>query len=488
MSKLFEKFKSRVAGQKIWPPINNVSFFIEGSLHNLDKYFTEFYRKPVPMLVYFFGKETEGVCILTFDVLFSMSREIFGDYWQDPQITEKISQQYADYEKEVEQIYNQLTYKYIEQASEEELLAKMIKIKDAAIYGQTRALFTGFFDEELCQDLLANNNVKFEDKKFKELWGHGMEAVEESFDKRRLRIYLELKLKNTPENELLHTCQFFPVGHMLVPTLEEIKNYLNEEYGEFNTLEKIKVKLAELDQERQVRSEKLNTYKKDLNSEEKKLVDYLQFVIEKRDIRKDILGKEFTIIFRVAQRFLKEANISELEMKNISFGDLMYGVEHLKKIKSEIVKRGAGFCAFMDSNGTIEFDFEHFDEDLKLAREYYLSQQIERGELTEIKGKIGSPGKIKGKVKVVTNIALQGPDLKEGDVLVAGMTRPDYLPLMKKAGAFVTDEGGVTCHAAIVGREMKKPCVIGTKIATHVLKDGMEVEVDADRGIVRIIK
>ncbi len=76
---------------------------------------------------------------------------------------------------------------------------------------------------------------------------------------------------------------------------------------------------------------------------------------------------------------------------------------------------------------------------------------------------------------------------KEGEVLVASMTTPDYLPLMKKAAAFVTDEGGVTCHAAIVAREMKKPCVIGTKVATQVLKTGVRVEVDGFKGIVTIL-
>ncbi len=59
---------------------------------------------------------------------------------------------------------------------------------------------------------------------------------------------------------------------------------------------------------------------------------------------------------------------------------------------------------------------------------------------------------------------------------------------MKKAVAFVTDEGGVTCHAAIVSREMKKPCIIGTRTATKTLKDGDIVEVDAEKGIVKILK
>ena len=67
------------------------------------------------------------------------------------------------------------------------------------------------------------------------------------------------------------------------------------------------------------------------------------------------------------------------------------------------------------------------------------------------------------------------------------MTRPEFLPLMKKAKAIITDEGGITCHAAIVSRELGIPCIIGTKIATKVLKDNDLVEVDAEKGIVRKI-
>ena len=68
------------------------------------------------------------------------------------------------------------------------------------------------------------------------------------------------------------------------------------------------------------------------------------------------------------------------------------------------------------------------------------------------------------------------------------MTIPDFLPAMKKAVAFVTDEGGILCHAAIVAREFKKPCIVGTKFATKILKDGDYVEVDANNGVVRLLE
>ena len=77
-------------------------------------------------------------------------------------------------------------------------------------------------------------------------------------------------------------------------------------------------------------------------------------------------------------------------------------------------------------------------------------------------------------------------DFSEGDILVTGMTRPEYIGLVKKSAGFITDAGGTLSHAAITARELKKPCVVATQVATQVLKDGMEVELDADNGIVTI--
>jgi len=105
-------------------------------------------------------------------------------------------------------------------------------------------------------------------------------------------------------------------------------------------------------------------------------------------------------------------------------------------------------------------------------------------EVTELKGQCAYPGKVQGRVSIV-NRAEEMVKFANGDVLVANVTDPSLLPIMKKASAFVTNMGGLTCHAAIVARELRIPCVVGTKIATHVFKDGDMVEVDADKGIVR---
>src|SRR3989344_7699450 len=105
---------------------------------------------------------------------------------------------------------------------------------------------------------------------------------------------------------------------------------------------------------------------------------------------------------------------------------------------------------------------------------------------SEIKGSCASRGKVTGAVIVIYG-KKDLARVTSNSILVTEMTSPDYVPYLKKVAAIVTDEGGVNCHAAIVSREMNIPCIIGTKIATQVLKDDDRVEVDADNGIVKIL-
>ena len=108
--------------------------------------------------------------------------------------------------------------------------------------------------------------------------------------------------------------------------------------------------------------------------------------------------------------------------------------------------------------------------------------------VSEVKGTIASKGGIVSGIARIMMAPSDFPRFREGDILIANETSPDFVPLMKKATAIVTDTGGVTSHAAIVSRELKKPCIIGTKIGTRVFKDGERVEVDTNNGVVKRLK
>lgn len=110
------------------------------------------------------------------------------------------------------------------------------------------------------------------------------------------------------------------------------------------------------------------------------------------------------------------------------------------------------------------------------------------GDLTpsnKIQGTPTSPGVASGRVRLIST-ASDTAGLENGDILVAAMTRPEMGVALDRAAAFVTDEGGRMCHAAIISREMQKPCITGTGVATQRLRDGMTVVVDGTKGIVTI--
>ncbi|MDP2717194.1 MAG: PEP/pyruvate-binding domain-containing protein, partial [Candidatus Micrarchaeota archaeon] len=100
-----------------------------------------------------------------------------------------------------------------------------------------------------------------------------------------------------------------------------------------------------------------------------------------------------------------------------------------------------------------------------------------------IKGLGAAPGIGSGKVKILSS-SKEIDKIQKGDILVAKMTSPDYVPAMKRAAAIVTDEGGMTCHAAIVSRELGIPCIVGTTNGTSVLQNGQSITVDAKRDII----
>lgn len=101
-----------------------------------------------------------------------------------------------------------------------------------------------------------------------------------------------------------------------------------------------------------------------------------------------------------------------------------------------------------------------------------------------LEGLIACPGWIKGPAKIVKS-ATEIHKVKEGDILIAVMTRPDYLPAIKKAAAIITDEGGITSHAAIIAREFNIPCLIATRHATKIFHDNEWLEIDTGSGTIR---
>jgi phosphohistidine swiveling domain-containing protein len=203
-------------------------------------------------------------------------------------------------------------------------------------------------------------------------------------------------------------------------------------------------------------------------------------IVFNKDLRKHSIYYSCYSSVSMFKEIARRLNISITESKTI----LPWEMEDVfaNPSKFNLKTREDGFLMqFYDGNTTIYTG--------KTAIDFYDSVHKKNAvslDVDAIKGSCAYPGTVQGTVRLV-NSPSEISKIKEGDILVAHQTNPDILPAMKLADAFVTDLGGITCHAAIVSREMKKPCIVGTKVATKVLKDGMLVNVDADKGIVTII-
>ncbi len=148
-----------------------------------------------------------------------------------------------------------------------------------------------------------------------------------------------------------------------------------------------------------------------------------------------------------------------------------------------LLKQRAAACLFVATNLTRPVVMQGAAAKAVMGRLGLFKEHAVR----EVRGNSAYVGSASGTARVIRTPS-DFPKFRTGDVLVASMTRPEMVPLMKFAAAVVTDEGGITSHAAIVSRELKKPCIIGTRHATRTIHDGDFVKVDGKTGVVKILK
>jgi len=260
---------------------------------------------------------------------------------------------------------------------------------------------------------------------------------------------------------------------------KELKNYSPEAAWK---------KIEELENwSRKVQREKKEIIKKfKLDKNIAKISERLAFCIWWQDARKFYIFLANHQINIFLKRYAREYGMSKNDLADYSYSELLSLIKNNKKLTSRQLRdRRVGLVAYYTKSSNAQKYFS--GNQVKKFIAPYLEIKINKS-IKEIKGLVVSGGEnIRAKVKILTS-PKEASKLKKGEILVAAMTSPDYITAIKKASAIITDEGGMTCHAAIVSRELKIPCIVATKIATQILRDGDLVEVDAEKGIVRKFK
>jgi len=269
--------------------------------------------------------------------------------------------------------------------------------------------------------------------------------------------------------------------------LNKVLEMFNKEYGWIQNsyygpkkigLDDLRRYIEDIKEKKEIRRDKPLK----LNKKYKLLAEVASKAINFRDDKKKLLLLTVDLLDKWLDNVCKENKWKKEELLWLTVNEVL----ELLKGKREYLDRAKKYhreqrrIGLMTPLGYDDLSLEFWNEVERLQRP--------GGDIKEIKGISASKGKVEGIAKIILNPVTEFEKFKNGDILIASMTRPEYIHLMKKASAIITDEGGITSHASIVSRELGKPCIIGTRFATKVFKDGDLVEVDANNGVVKIIK
>lgn len=424
-------------------------------------------------------------------------KDLLADKSYYPRLVSFFKNSYADCKRMTDDLYRK-SEKYYRDLSNEELVTifkNHLKIVEFTVY----AYYIPFDLVLACSQIVKNDFKKVlsgksdsdKDKIFEILTTCQIDTITKKekikFLKRLIKIQkLYRKYRNLKNKEIqkIIFIQWYEFGARIFTHASnhsyELEDYQNKfrKNLKINISKKLKKIKAEESREKKILKKTLLMFKG--NKEVLKHIKWLRRALCDRNFE----SEKINIYYEHGNKFYNEI---DRRLKVLPDGHLFLSKEEIlgglagkidaRKIHKERKKKG--FTIKQKGNGIIVFT--------GTKKEDFHENAVAKNPKI-IKGMPTYQGRVQGKVRIILDPSAEGKKFKEGMVLVASMTTPDFVALIKRAKAIVTDEGGLLCHAAIVSREFKKPCIIGTKIATQVLKDGDLVEVDANKGLVKILK
>ena len=308
-------------------------------------------------------------------------------------------------------------------------------------------------------------------------------AINTSYPKLLPYAQLKPKIRQQLKN-LEHTFHWIQNNYYNVHYLtaeefyQEIVKIITEANQNKTTIKQILIQReTELSQLRESRQKLIDSLP--LSSYAKNVLEIARLFSKWKDVRKSGVYRGMYYFDRFLEEIARRTDYNKRETTFMIFNEMKDILFKKKEMHKELAQRAQQCFFAVTSEG-------YFIVGGKDADEYFVLSHSPKQdkEVIEIRGVSASPGYARGRVRIIRKTE-EMKEFQVGEMLVTNQTTPEFMPIMKKAAAIVTEQGGITSHAAIVARELGKPCVIGTKIATSALRDGEVVEVDANNGIVR---
>lgn len=430
----------------------------DGSMKNIYPFFC--YKK---------GQSTKAYVSLS--KYHNVPKLIFESYLDGKLVIEEVNKKYNTHGKGINSLYE----KYYESQphDEEELLSDLSEAYQHLQRLIALTLYLDTLDQQVIEEVLKERGVNINLNK---IWEISQILDFVSFDARNTREIIDaIKVGGNIERlqHIFTNYTYIPLPQDLVEKVGQFK--VDEE------IEKMEESLKEVEENKKIKKDKVES----LSFEEKGVLKFIDWSSWLRDDRKALINKADVLFFNLTSKLYEKWGINQ-DLVPVSFVfEVLKGKGFNQNNSADVEKRKEKLLLIYYGEDRYEENPELSENEVKILDERFLSQNKPQDE-NVIKGEAASVGRAEGRVRIILKRS-EFNDFEEGEILVTGMTRPEFVPLMKKARAIVTDEGGITSHAAIVSRELKKPCVIGTRIATQMLHNGDIVEVDAYNGVVRKI-
>ena len=470
-----------------WGPIPGkpiyVSYFMEAIAELLPRGYK--YRWP-EIFFYFIGDNMTFIC--EYQPLKECGKKHFISWIMDDQEFKKVKAKYADAVEKLHKVHNKV--KNLKSLDDKALLR---------LYQEWQAAYLNFWGHGLVPELANWGGEQLLKEKLE-----GLHLDEASFLKAMERLSAPEYISFYQEEELellkLKLKENAKDFEKLLNKHAEKYFWIQNSYFETFVLEESSFKKALKDLDNKGIAEeiqRINNFPRNAVEEKKKICKELHL---SEDIQKIAYLLSYCIYWQDARK-------KQIFMSNHYIKAFIDEIARRKKIKVEDLENC--WCSELESllkgRNLKEKEVQqrrkqflgHYTNKISLISEQkefnhlvfpFLERKIATN-VKEIKGIVASIGSgiVKGRVKILMS-PKEWKKVSKGDILVVPMTSPEYITAMRKAAAIVTDEGGMTSHASIVSRELGVPCIVGTKIATKVLKDRMIVEVNAKKGVVRVLK
>lgn len=432
--------------------------------------------KPYAKTFYMFFKDGMVRAMCDFDELISNGKEVIKTYLENK---DKNDQEYNQLNQELISWFKKL----------EQDLTKLSDQEFLKIYSEFDLFFLkwwGFTQvaEHVSYGGEAILKENLTEEQFKQHFTTLVTPTEKSYTNEEEEELFEVS-KNPSEEKLeKHAKRWHWLQNNYYDTI-----ILGKEYFRKNMEEMQKVNFAETIKQNEERLKEIKLKKqeliKQLNLEKIEPVIWLidEFCIF-QDYRKKLTLEAVYYIDQFCKEVSRRKNIPYKILRNATPLQIKQLLQE-KEVDLNQLKQQGEECVMVIYDDTNTPDIYVGEEAIKKEREV-LGEPISFDNITEFEGQTANGGRAQGKVRVLLS-PREIDQMQEGEILVTTMTTPDFVQAMRKAAAIVTDEGGITCHAAIVSRELGIPCVIGTKKATKVLNTGDLVDVKANHGLIHIL-